>query len=375
MRAAVVSVIGVWVCASGCGGKTLDLGHDTNEGPGYATPDTIAREVDAAPGTPTVIASHQYGAFNIAVDDTRVYWTTSGSPPPGRPDLAKESCLVRSCMKDNCADTVVTYASGGAMPGALRVNRTYVYWHSSTDLLGPQQILACPLDGCIGAPTTIVESGAGAFAVDDAHIYWQSGGATLMQCSFDGCAGAPTMMTFQSGRGSALELDATDIFWIEGASTASGAIMALPKDKSAPARTFVSKLRGPYSLTVDSGSVYWVEPDAQGSEVTLKRCPTTGCSGDPSIVASQQQYARSLHVQGDYADWFTADLPPLYPSNAVGTLRQCPITGCGAEPRIVADDQRSIVWTAIDATHVYWTISDQRPDYIDGAVRRIRRRP
>ena len=372
-------MMGTWGSALGCGGETLGLGRD---GPGYATPETIAGEADAVPGTPTVIASHQYGAYDVAVDDTRVYWRTVGTPPT---DFAHETCVVRSCMKDNCAGTVVTYTSGGATPctktrGVLAVNRTHVYWLSGSEW-STGQILACPIEGCLGPPQAIVESGAFLFAVDDTHIYWKASDATLKQCPFDGCAGEPTIMTLLgngSSTHSAPVLDATDVYWTDGAS--SRAIMAIPKDKSGPVRTIASGIPVSYSLAVDTGSVYWVEnwPQVPEGEGIVKRCPKTGCSGEPTIVASHQGNPDALQATGDDAAWVTSgSLFRSFPNGAWGEVRQCPIAGCGAETGILVG-QRGIVWTAIDATHAYWTSAEQisirGQHYVDGTVQRIRRR-
>src|SRR5689334_2581396 len=77
-RAATVPMLAAF---AGACGQVLDLGHEDVAAPHYATPETIASEQDAGPGVPTIIASNQYGAIDIAISGTRVYWLEESVNP------------------------------------------------------------------------------------------------------------------------------------------------------------------------------------------------------------------------------------------------------------------------------------------------------
>jgi len=404
IRASFALVIGAWLCALGCGGLTLDLGRD--EGPGYATPATIAREVDAAPGTPTMIASHQYGAYNIVVDDTRVYWTTAGAPPPGRVDLAQESCVVRSCKKDNCADTergvvrscakqdcagtLVTYAVDQTALRRLAVNETHVFWtvaHSATvpfDAIS-YSIVACPLAGCKERPSDVALGlRALDFGLDESFIYLRTSEA-VVRCPIHGCQGTPTVLATLSHGSStfAFAVGATHVFWTEGqgSSNSSETIMMVPKDGSADPHALAEGGHLVDSLRNDQAKVYWVEGYAAG---TVKSCAMPNCHQTMTTLASSQTYPHLLDVTVDRASWFVLTSGvrsgPVHLASAasMGQLVECPTAACISPLTSLARDEPNPAALASDATHIYWIAldgvipqrSDARPS---GTVKRIRR--
>jgi hypothetical protein len=91
VRPILVGALG-WVFL-GCGSKTLDLGQDVGT-PEYAPPDN--GESDRSTMVPKWLAAHQYGCDALALDDTRVYWST-GRPPPARRRGDRISPQTRSC--------------------------------------------------------------------------------------------------------------------------------------------------------------------------------------------------------------------------------------------------------------------------------------
>jgi len=388
----------IGLLSSACGGKVLDVG--ISEGPRYATPETIRGAEDAGIGHAIVMAAHQYGALELALDDTRLYWTT-GWTPPLLSQEPTETGVVRSCTKTDCAGTVITYASH-ARQKFIAVNESHVYWIAAppgcctgspaqpsncNGLCPTVDLVACPPQGCeVGGPVVIAPRITPTnLAADDTHVYWTSFDGTLLRCPADGCATRPELvaLTEEVAFGPVpLTLDDERVFWTtrrEG--QASGAIMTAPKDGSATATVLVDKVHSPMSIAVDRTNVYWTEARSIGA---VKACLLTGCNGEPQVIASQQQYPGRLKVRDGAAYWFVPEdgsprfLDDYTSDPILGSLLTCPVTGCGSGPTILASNQLGPRAIAVDATHVYWTSFGeekraQERRYFDGDVKRMRR--
>jgi hypothetical protein len=375
VRRILVGALG-WVLL-GCGSKTLDLGQDVGT-PEYAPPDN--GESDRPTTVPKWLAAHQYGCDALALDDTRVYWSTAAGPPPWRPDLAADAFVLRSCRKNDCAGTLVTYwQSQSSKQFQMTVNRTRVFWAESTYWGETTAILTCPIAGCDGRPAHFVVGGIETWALvaDDSYVYWVSDKA-LSKCPVEGCFDGPTLMTPAAGLAGpgTLAASATHLYWSQ-----QGAIMTAPKDGSSPASVIADGLHAPRSITVDAHNVYWAENYSFGA---VKSCPLTGCMGAPNVLASNQRYPALLKVSGDRAYWFTSlDGPSsFWASDATAStqLVECSVKGCGSGPTMLAGAQGGPHGIAVDATHVYWTLFGEQVFgpigfFFDGAVMRLRRSP
>jgi hypothetical protein len=371
----------------GCGGKILDLGHDL-EPPGYASPDSGDR--DDPSEVPTWVATHQYGGDALLLDETRVYWSTSGTTP--RPDVdtcwtCGESFVLRSCAKNDCARTLVTYWRSPTYQVQIGVNSTGIYWTESKFGQEIAAILTCPIAGCAGRPAIVISDVASlSLVVDESFVYWLSTDSKLLKCAVNGCGHNPTVIAQADNArisGTALlAASSTDLYWIAQFSDASksGAIMTAPKDGSLPPRPIADGLHQPLSLAVDAENVYFTECYSFG---TVKRCPLTGCVGEPTVLASNQRYPALLGVAGNRAYWFTSSAGHasfwLNQPGAFAQLVECPLSGCGANPTVLVTNQAGPHGLGVDADHVYWTLfgeAESGPNgvYHDGAVMRMRRR-
>jgi hypothetical protein len=371
------------VLLGSCGGPVLDLGQNTPPDAGqptrYATDGT-----DVGGGIPTIIATSQYGCAALALDETRVYWSTYG-PGASDPAIAAESGVVRSCEKNNCAATVVTYAKGPSHVRHLVVDKTRVYWIGWPIDVDRSSIVACSVRGCDGPPTIIAaDVRTDRFAIDDRYVYWLHTDAGLLRCPLQGCPVAPTLIaSIEVPNGTdgpwSLVVDATYVYWITRASngtSALGSLMAVPKDGSLPPRAVVADVHRPQELSAHRGSLVWTEATTVGN---VRSCPLPDCAGGPFLLASRQQYAQSLAIGSEAAYWLASlDGVSLELGGSAGQLVECPIAGCGADPVVLATEQGSPRAVAVDATHVYWTTFGKRgiptADF-NGAVKRIRRRP
>jgi hypothetical protein len=362
--------LGIFLVLSACGGKTLDLGQPFV--PRYSTPDTLdAAEADGGTSVPAAIASGQDYITELAIDATRIFWKTY-SADHQKADR-NEISVVRSCAKANCGATVVTYATY-EIPWGLAVNKSNVYW--LTSILGDARIVWCPIEHCTGEPKYVERDLVSRqFAVDDTHVYWVSPEATLLKCPAEGCQGAPTVVAGPpnafAGR---LILDDANVYWISRgeAPEATGSIMTVPKDGSAPPRSIVAGLHLPYSLAVDSQFAYWTEFYLSGA---VRRCPLTGCTGEPDTLASQQPYARSLAVDGKDVYWVTSSLqgdPYSFVDQGPNDIVQCARETCRSTAIQFLHHRGGVGIVLLDETHAYW--SSLGPNR-EGAVLRMRRRP
>ena len=386
--AAVAALVAYVVLGlGGCGDARLDLGHDQStpppivDGPRYATREELAAESSADPSVPTVMATHQYGAVSLAVDDTRVYWITQGVPETLPGQCPRECAVVRSCAKDDCAGTIITYAYLQSSPRLLAVSQTSVFWDRWGGRTPTPQIVTCPIAGCQGAPV-VIASGVSPIGLvaDESHVYWQSSDAALLRCPVQGCAGAPELVASldQFSPQDTLTLDGGNLYWLTGNGAAKpGGVATVPKDGSAPPRFIVEGVLMPRSLAVQDHTVYWSE---SYTAAAVKRCPFAGCSATPLVLASLAEFPALLDVDGDRAFWFlsTSTWTGRAGQDAPAQLVQCSVDGCGSSPTVLVTEPHGPVALAADATHIYWAASGEKKshefeEYDDSNIQRLRR--
>ena len=356
----VRAAIATSLVAVGCSGQTLDVGYDAGAAPEYAGPGPMV------PG-PAPVATHQYGALAVAVDDTRVYWSTDLTNQT-RQDLS----VVRSCTKADCGGSVVTYGNQQWDARRLVARRGRIYWRVTSGDQSSQSIVACPVDGCPGAPA-LIASGVSAwdFVVDDEAVYFSSpSDAAILRCPIGGCQGAPTVVALLDAPVFGLAADQKNLYWSEAAAADSGAIKTIRKDGSTPAAIVAAGLHLPGAVAVYADRVYWAESVSQG---TIRSCPIAGCAGEPTALVTEQRYPQGLAVDQAHVYWFTI----AEPSGGKGQILECPLGGCGSSPTVLATDQPTPTGLAVDSSSVFWTNKgeakyDSRPSlYYDGSVNRV----
>jgi len=108
-------------------------------------------------------------------------------------------------------------------------------------------------------------------------------------------------------------------------------------------------LNHPFSMAADEVNVYWTEyggsDDDNGS---VKSCPVTGCGSGPLVYAQLQAAPRGIAVDAQSVYWATATT-----SAGAGAILSCPIGGCTGSPTKVAKADTPF-GLAVDATSVYW---------------------
>ena len=116
-----------------CRGRTLDLGGHPSGNSAGASNGEASRDIFLA---------HQNGAVDVFVDDSRVYWLTLPENTLAPPEA------FRSCLKDDCASTIVTYFSTSeAIVNAVAIDGANVYWYAPAVNSTDSAVDSCPRAG------------------------------------------------------------------------------------------------------------------------------------------------------------------------------------------------------------------------------------
>lgn len=204
------------------------------------------RRVLAAPKAGTVLAT-----FGDAV-----YWFEYGE---------NEHAVLKTLELAGGKATTLSVESSNALPGAIALDRQYVYWFS--DLRGGSYnpaVKRTPLQGGSATVLANVSGHASAIAVDDAMVYVADPG------DWNGNIPAKANIV--------------------------GTIQAMPK-AGGPARTLAS-LPGPWALAVDGRYVYFVTAGRHGKVGRIAKE-----SGASVILADEQPFARSIALDDKFVYW------------------------------------------------------------------------
>lgn len=144
----------------------------------------------------------------------------------------------------------------------------------------------------------------------------------------------------------------SQVFW---ANEGSGTLVGCAVDACVGAEPTVlaSGLTNPRAVAVDDQSLYWVEAGADGTELTVRRCPLAGCGGaPPDVLLTTSAVGNGLAIDGQH----------LY-VGAWDALLRCPLAGCaGSEAETVASGG-GITGVAVDAAYVYFVRAEERGLY------------
>lgn len=118
-----------------------------------------------------------------------------------------------------------------------------------------------------------------------------------------------------------------------------------------------TSLDHPFAIVSDAARVYWTEfgDDTGSSNGTVKACPLSGCGDSPIVYAQAQLNPRGIAVDAENVYWETAEY-----GNINGAIWSCPLSGCASPTPIEQAIQPYGI--AVDSGFVYWT------DYDDGST-------
>jgi hypothetical protein len=341
--------------AAGCGSKTIRLDDQPPTGSGGGP----SQGSDAG-SDPTVFIPNQPAVMFVMVDATRVYWAT------GQTGLDSPPAVFRSCIKDACDTTTLTYRTingktamsfVSAPFGGVALDASNVYWVDSFASRGGSEIRSCPISGCTASAPEglLVAHGASISSLvsDGQFVYWSAAEDTaILRCSIGGCPEGPKAIALAQASAQSLSIDGDYLFWIAKSGEASFDIVRAAKNGGDPPTVLVSGQNRTDSLTARGGWVYWTNAYSVG---TVLRCPANGCNNAPAVVADSQHYPHAIAVDDGQAFWTNLEDPTSVPP---ATLVKCAQSGCGGMPTTI--DANLILWgptdhaIAVDDRYVYW---------------------
>ncbi|HEX3344823.1 MAG TPA: hypothetical protein VHS09_09640, partial [Polyangiaceae bacterium] len=191
-------------------------------------------------GAPTIVSAGAGSTtMGIAVDATTVYWATLGG------------ATILAAPKAGGGPTR-TLATGG-YPYEVALDDTYVYW---TDNDGPIWKVAKtggpPIQ--IADPTTVDSFGPMGIAVDGANVYFETSDGKIWQASKT-CGGAIVLASDAGNEPWGLAVDDAAVYYASGA---TGAVESVPIGGGCVTRlASVPSNTGSIGVAVDASSVYF----------------------------------------------------------------------------------------------------------------------
>lgn len=274
-------------------------------------------------------------AVDIAVDSKSVYWTTS----------AAQEMVMKVPIGGGTPTTLALPASAGF----IAVDSANVYWTSQIARSG--SVMNVPLAG--GTPMTLVPNtgtNPSAIALDPTSVYWIEGGGNVMKAPLGG--GTPTTLASAQAPYATIAVDSTNVYWANvgpsGFGGTDGTVMKIPLGGGTPT-TLASGQFGPESIAVDLTSVYWVNIGANtgSTDGTVMKVPIGG--GTPTPIASGQIGPRLIAVDSTSVYWVTSNSTLMKVPIGGGTLT--PIAS-GAVVGIISGTGVGAI--AVDSTSLYW---------------------
>lgn len=279
--------------------------------------EAAARPPCPAPCQPERISTiEDLGA--LAVDSQNVYF---GRVTSGVFAMAKDSRQIR------------TMGDGKALRLALANGR--LFWGEGV------RLVACPIEGCGGAPQGVVTDEVGIDEVlsDGESIAWHARlGAddVIRACPADSCSqGTVKTVTKVVSPRAGFGIGDGKVFWADFKKELRYCPLA-PLPCASPTKLGPGS-NDPFIL---GGVAYWIY------EQNVVACPLTGCENFPRKIGTSS-FPRLVAV--DDRDVYWRD-------GVDHTVVRCPITGCqGAPEEIAAAVDGGTLGLALDAEYVYWT--------------------
>lgn len=325
-------------CLVACSGRTVRLDHEPAAGGSGASSDD--------PDGPTLVYQLSGAPLNpgeLLVDDRRVYWQSTDQ-------------AFRSCLKDDCQRSVVTYTTSSDLDSAgvqrfsnIAVSAGQAFW-----LAQPPRgtIYSCPSSGCATEPTRLLRDPSlprsYGLVADEGAVYWLST-REVYRCAAAGCAAGPQLTSL--GEGALPLFFGSEAFWILDVDRASR-IRRAPKDGSSAASTLV-EVSTPdqggriQEIAVSSQFVYWLDDESR-----ILRCPFSGCDAEPTLLETEGGTKLRLRADELGVYWLDSSDSPNAPFGHEA-VHFCPNAGCPSTTSLGRFEQLQTY--ALDVDFVYFT--------------------
>jgi hypothetical protein len=223
-------------------------------------------KVRLAGGAPAVLAAGLDAPRGVALDEARVYFTTSN--PHGQ---------VLSVKKTGGA--LQQLATEQLNPLGVAVDRQYVYWQTGTQ--GPRHgTIARARLGTGALPELLAteEDGQFGIALDERSVYWTNYDSGTVR-SVPKAGGEPKTLASGQQHPRGIAVDASRVYWTNFAGP--GQVMSAPKEGGL-AVVLAGGQEVPQGLAVDGSSVYWVDYVGEGAVMKApKSAPPSAAPATP----------------------------------------------------------------------------------------------
>jgi hypothetical protein len=227
---------------------------------------------------------------------------------------------------------VHTFITGGASPGAVDVDASFVYWASfDNGEIGRANINGTGADDdfITGAtfPTGLV--------VDASHIYWSNTTFSIGRADLNGQNVNQTFITGLQGQPRGLTVDGTYIYWANPGGTIGRATLDGQNVDEDFILVGAPNVRAPYGVAVDGGHVYWTDiiPD------TIGRADLDGDNVDPDfIVLATNSDPGAVAVDGSYLYW----------THQINTIGRATLDGQTVNEGFLGTETAGLAGVAID---------------------------
>jgi hypothetical protein len=344
--------------AVACGSKAIDLDGKT----------VIVGNPD-----PAVLGTVSEQVVTLAVDEQRLYWV-------GSPYLPNSSGFGRlhSCDKEHCASTLLTYGDSpismyGATSGlsGIGVRGGELYSFRRTDI-NQQGLFANDVSDPSRERTLASGMQSFASAIDSDGVFFTDL-AKIYALPLTADHDAPRVVSsLPDGDALILAVQGGYVYFI-GDRNSVVAVQRTRKDGTGSVEVLADNIKvsthaidgsygeqePSYGLTVNPSYVYWSENVLVGA---VLRCPLSGCTGAPEVVAAPVRESLGLQLDG----------PTLYFQHATDAFQygisRCTLGDC-AQPELLASGLNTANVFAVDDRYLYVATGSQSLDTINNDSR------
>jgi hypothetical protein len=206
---------------------------------------------------------------------------------------------------------------------------------------------ACVASTC--GPVLLATGAGTAISIDATRVFWAEGAADggVLSVAKDGSH--PTTIATGQISPDGTFADANNLFWSDGA---SGAIWRANVDGSDPVALYAPGASGGIGIVADATNVYWAATYA--GEIYSESRDGLADGGGPTVLASSGAYAWGIAQDATHIYWTEEGGYPVMMPSIPGTIMMVAKDGSSAS-QLVAGGQVDPKFLAVDATGVYWT--------------------